>query len=72
MLKAMVPKPTATKRRTAWPEWLKVAQAVWKVTGVSGVGRRRSRDSCFHSAVTLRIKVTTAAPWITWISRPGE
>ena len=72
MLKAMVPNPTATKRRTACTEWLRVAQADWKVMGESARLRWRSRASCFHKAVTLSTKVNTAQAWITCTKRPGE
>ena len=73
MLKATVPKPSATSRRRASPARSNSAQD-WRK-----LGRTRScavsdgrRGSCFHRAAAFSTMVATEAPWITWISRTSE
>ena len=73
MLKAIVPKPRATRRRRAVPWRSNSAQAAAKL------GRARScavsagrRGSCFHRATAFSTMVVSEAPWITWISRISE
>jgi hypothetical protein len=69
MLKAAVPRPTATSTRAALPPLTKAAQDManegrgssWRVA--AGL-----RASCFHKAITFSTTVTTAAAWITWMS----
>ena len=73
MVKAMVPSPTASKRRRVFGPWQKVCQAsvnVWS-TGVPGL-RKALRGSCFHMATTLSTKVITATVCTTRMRRPGE
>ena len=72
MLKAIVPMPTATRRRTAWPPWLKVSHDSRKV-GCCTLPEVRDglRFSCFHIAAMFSTIVATAAPWMTWISLAG-
>ena len=71
MLKAAVPSPTTTSSRTV-PAARRAARAThredWCAADRARV-RPGLRASCFHSATRLSTMVTTAAPWITWISR---
>ena len=71
MLKAAVPSPTPTSRRLARPPRMKLRQAVRKAgRGVPRCAvRAGSRASCFHNATTFSTIVSSAAPWMTWISR---
>ena len=73
MLKAMVPKPTANKRLSAWSPWVNSLRAATKSTSASwGLPKRWVRASCFHKAVTLSTKVSTAAPCTDRTKAPGE
>ena len=70
MLKAAVPRPTATRKRSERPAPAKRRQ----VSRNAGRGRLRAvadglRASCFHSASRLSTIVASAAPCTTWISR---
>jgi S-DNA-T family DNA segregation ATPase FtsK/SpoIIIE len=73
MLKAMVPKPTASNRRKALLPWLNIFRADTKSTSFSfGSPKRCVRASCFHKAVTFKSKVATAAACTELIRVPGE
>ena len=73
MLKAMVPMPTATRRRRACSPSTKLPQDSRKLTGFSATAGPRlgRRVSCCHSASMFSTMVATAEPWITCTSRPG-
>ena len=72
IMKAMVPKPTTTKRRRVCGPLQKWAQALEKesLTGTPGL-RNRLRGSCFHKASTFKTRVSKATVWVTRIKRPG-
>ena len=73
MPKAMVPRPTAARRRSACPPWMKWCQDSRKPGCAWGAAPRGGRRvSCFHRASRFSAMVATAAPWMTWIRRAGE
>ena len=74
MPKPAVPSAMTIKSRTIPERLVRLAQASTKLTsGPRGaMARARLRASCFHIAAPFSTTVTTADPWMTWISRPGE
>ena len=71
MLKAAVPRPTATRKRSARPCAREARARSRRTTAAARSARLRRgvRASCFHSAMMFSTMVTTAAPCTTWISR---
>ena len=71
MLNAAVPKPSAASKRRVAAGAVKSRQALRKV-GLGAAAALASgalpRGSCCHSAMMFSSSVTTAAPWITWMS----
>ena len=71
MLKAAVPSPTATsvRRGPRSPEHRPAKPSRSRRRRGTLVDAWAGAASCFHSAMTFSTIVTTAAPWMTWISR---
>jgi hypothetical protein len=66
MLKAALPRPTATRKRVMRRLAVNCAQRSRKgVASRGSAARARLRGSCFHTATTLMNSVATAAPCTT-------